>query len=302
MTVWQVLKRTLSDWKEDKVSRLAAALAYYTVFSIAPLLLISLGIAGLVFGAEPARREIAAQLEGLLGPAAAEILEMSVASARREGSGLLASAIGLAVLFYGASGVFTALQDALNTIWEVRPKPNLGWAYTIRIRLFSFAMVLVIAFLLLVSLVVSAVLAALGSRVAGGDGDRVAWLALNFAVSVAVFSVLFAMMYKFLPDARIGWRDVWLGGVLTALLFSLGKAAIGAYIGRSNVASAYGAAGSLVVLLLWVYYSAQVVFFGAELTQVYARRSGRRIEPSAHAEPIPERQREQEGLVGAARV
>jgi membrane protein len=302
MTAWEMFKRTFSDWKEDKVSRLAAALAYYTVFSIAPLLLISLGVAGLVFGADSARREIAAQLEGLLGPAATEILEMTVASARREGSGLLAGAIGLAVLLYGASGVFAALQDALNTIWEVRPKPDLGWAYTLRIRVFSFAMVLVIAFLLLVSLVISAGLAALGDSLAGGSGDGAFWQAVNFGVSAVVLTVLFAMMYKFLPDAKIAWRDVWIGAALTALLFSLGKLAIGLYLGKSSVASAYGAAGSLVVLLVWVYYSAQIVFFGAELTQVYARRSGRRIEPSAHAEPIPERQREQEGLVGAARA
>jgi membrane protein len=302
MTVWHVLERTLADWKEDKVSRLAAALAYYTVFSIAPLLLISLGVAGFVFGADAARREISAQLEGLLGPAAAEILEMSVASARREGSGLLASAIGLAVLFYGAGGVFAALQDALNTIWEVRPKPDLGWAYTLRIRVFSFAMVLAMAFLLLVSLVISAGLAALGDTLARGSGDGAFWQAVNFGVSAGVFTVLFAMMYKFLPDAKIAWRDVWIGAALTAFLFSLGKLAIGLYIGKSSVASAYGAAGSLVVLLVWVYYSAQIVFFGAELTQVYARRSGRRIEPSAHAELVPERQREQEGLAGAARA
>ena len=299
-TAWELISRTYSEWKDDKVSRLAAALAYYTVFSIAPLLVISLAAAGLVFGAEAARNEVGAQLAGLLGPAAAQILEMTLASARRdESGGLLAGAVGLAALAYGASGVFAALQDALNTIWEVRPKPGLGWAYSIRIRLVSFAMVLVIAFLLMVSLVISAGLAALGSHL---GGDTAVWQWINIAISIAVFTLLFAMMYRFLPDVRIGWPDVWIGAAITAVLFSLGKFLIGVYISRSSVASVYGAAGSLVVLLVWVYYSAQLVFFGAEFTQVYARRSGRYIEPSPHAEPIPERQRGEEGLVRGPRA
>jgi membrane protein len=299
----QLLKRTFLEWKDDKVSRLAAALAYYTVFSFAPLLVISLGVAGMLFGEEAARREVATQLTGLLGPSAAQILEITVDSAQRnERAGILATVIGLAVLLYGASGVFAALQDALNTIWEVRPKPNLGWAYTIRIRLFSFAMVLVIAFLLLVSLVISAGLAALGSYLGGESRDTMFWQAINFGTSLAVSTLLFATMYRFLPDVRIGWRDVWMGAAITAVLFSLGKLLIGLYIGRSSIASAYGAAGSLVALLVWVYYSAQIVFFGAEFTQVYARRSGRHIQPSAHAEAVPERQREQEGLAHSPRA
>jgi membrane protein len=189
--------------------------------------------------------------------------------------------------------VFAALQDSLNTIWEVRPKPDLGWGYTIRIRLFSFAMVIVIAFLLLVSLIVSAALSALGGYL---GGDAPVWQWLNLAISIVVFTLLFAMMYRFLPDVKVGWHDVWIGAAITALLFSLGKFLIGLYIGRSSLASVYGAAGSLVALLVWVYYSAQIVFLGAEFTQVYARRSGRRIEPSDHAEALPERQREREGL------
>jgi membrane protein len=293
----ELVKRTLSECKDDKVSRLAAALAYYTTFSIAPLLVIAIGAAGLFFGAEAARREVSAQLGGLLGPPATQILEMTVASARRnESAGVLATVVGFVVLIFGASGVFASLQDALNTIWEVRPKPDLGWAYLVRSRLFSFAMVLVIAFLLMVSLVISAGLAALESYAGGRVQEAVLWRAINFGISIGVFTLLFAMMYKFLPDVKIGWRDVWIGAAITAALFSLGEALIGLYIAKSSVTSAYGAAGSLVVLLLWVYYSAHIVFFGAEFTQVYARRHGRHIEPSEHAEQISERQRDEEGL------
>jgi membrane protein len=292
----ELVKRTVAECKDDKVSRLAAALAYYTTFSIAPLLVIAIAAAGLFFGAEAARREVSAQLSGLLGPPAAQILEMTVASARRnESAGVLATVVGFVVLIFGASGVFASLQDALNTIWQVRPKPDLGWAYRVRSRLFSFAMVLVIAFLLMVSLLVSAGLAALESYAGGRVEEVLLWRAINVGISIVVFTLLFAMIYKFLPDVKIGWRDVWIGAGITAALFALGEALIGLYIAKSSVASAYGAAGSLVVLLLWVYYSAHIVFFGAEFTQVYARRYGRHIEPSEHAEQSSEQPRDKEG-------
>jgi len=294
----QLLKDTFSEWSEDKVPRLAAALAYYTAFALAPLLLIAIAVAGLVFGREAASNQIGQQLAGLLGPTAAESVNTMVeAAGANKGGGILASIIGVVTLLFAASGVFGELQDSLNTIWEVQPKPNQGLLATLKQRFFSFAMVLGVGFLLLVSLMLSAALGALGSVVAGDQADQsLIWKVVNFVVSFGVTTLLFALIYKVLPDVKIQWRDVWIGALVTALLFTLGKAAIGWYLGRPGTTSTYGAAGSFVALLLWVYYSAQILFFGAEFTQVYAKAYGSQIEPAANAVPMTEEARAQQGI------
>jgi membrane protein len=294
----QLIKETFSEWSEDKVPRLAAALAYYTAFALAPLLLIAIAVAGFFFGREAATNQIGQQLAGLLGPTAADAVNTMVeAASANQGGGIIASIIGVATLLFAASGVFGELQDSLNTIWEVQPKPNQGIIATVKQRFFSFAMVLGVGFLLLVSLVLSAVLGALGGLVAGDQaGESLIWKTVNFVVSFGVTTLLFALIYKILPDVKIQWRDVWVGALVTALLFTLGKAALGWYLGRPGTTSTYGAAGSFVALLLWVYYSAQILFFGAEFTQVYAKAYGSQIEPAENAIPVTEEARAQQGI------
>lgn len=267
---WTVLKKTVKDWIDDDVPTHAASLAYYTIFSIAPTLIIAVAVAGSIFGAEAARGEIQHQIQGLVGAAGAKVIEDMMASAAKPGAGLVASILGIVILIFGATGVFAALQTALNHIWGVQPKKTNGLLAFLRTRFLSFGMVLGVGFLLLVSLVVSAAISALGTWLHSGRFEQV-WQTANFLVSFGVVTVLFAMIYKVLPDIKIAWRDVWLGAGVTAVLFNIGKFLIGLYIGKSSVASSYGAAGSFAVLLLWVYYSAMVLFLGAEFTQVYAR-------------------------------
>jgi membrane protein len=292
------VKQTFAEWSEDKAPRLAAALAYYTVFALAPLLLIAIAVAGLFFGREAATHQIGEQISGLLGPTAGEAINSMVqAASAKQGSGIAASIIGIATLLFAASGVFGELQDSLDTIWEVQPKPGLGIWGTIKKRFFSFGMVLGVGFLLLVSLVISAMLSAIGGFVAGDQfGQTLIWKTINFVISFGVTTVLFALIFKVLPDAEVQWGDVWIGALVTALLFTIGKAAIGWYLGRPGTTSAYGAAGSFVALLLWVYYSAQILFIGAEFTQVYAKAYGSQIEPDADAVPVTEEARAQQGL------
>lgn len=296
--VWGLLKDTLSDWSEDKAPRLAAALAYYTVFALAPLMLIAIAVAGLFFGREAATNQIGQQVSGLLGPTAGEAINAMIqAASANKGTGIVASIIGVATLLFAASGVFGQLQDALDTIWEVQPKPGLGIAATIKKRFFSFGMVLGVGFLLLVSLVISAALGAMGKVVAGDEfGQTLIWKLVNFVVSFGVTTLLFALIFKVLPDAKIQWSDVWIGALATALLFTLGKALIGWYLGRPGTTSTYGAAGSFVALLLWVYYSAQILFLGAEFTQVYAREYGSKIQPDEDAVAVTEEARAQQGI------
>lgn len=283
-TAFDVLKQTVSDWADDKAPRLGAALAYYTIFSIAPLIVIVIAIAGIWFGKEAAQGQIFGQLSSLVGEQGAEAISGLLQAADKPHEGIIASVLAAVTLVFGATGVFVQLQDALNTIWEVKPKPGRGVWKFIRQRLLSLTMVFGIGFLLLVSLVMSAGLAAAGKWLEGAmPGGEKVWQVLNFILSFLVIAVLFSLMFKYLPDVRISWRDVWLGGALTALLFTIGKFALGMYLGRSSVSSAYGAAGSLVIVLLWVYYSAQILFFGAEFTQVYANRFGKKLEPSPNA-------------------
>lgn len=292
-----LLKETAKEWSEDKSSRLAAALAYYTIFSLAPLLIIVIAIAGLVFGQDAAQGEIVGQLQGLLGRDAAQAIQTVLANAGKKSSGgIITTILNVGILIFGASGVFAQLQDAMNTVWEVAPKPGQGIKQVIRTRLLSFSMILVIGFLLLVSLALSAGLAVVGNLMGNLlPGLGFLWQLLNFAISFGVITLLFAMIFKILPDAKIAWGDVWLGAGLTALLFAIGKLLIGLYLGNASVGSAYGAAGSLVVLLIWVYYSAQIMFFGAEFTQVYASHYGSRIVPADHAVALTDQDRAQEG-------
>ncbi|MEW6491050.1 MAG: YihY/virulence factor BrkB family protein [Cyanobacteriota bacterium] len=292
-----LLKEAFQEWQDDKASRLAAALAYYTVFSLAPLVIIAIAIAGAVFGEEAARGEIERQIQGLVGSAGAEVIQTAIENANRpDANGGIASFISVVVLLFGASGVFAELQDSLNTIWEVQPKPGRGIKGFISKRILSFSMVLGIGFLLMVSLIVSAGLSALStymSHLIPGVGWL--WEILNFVISFGVITLLFGLMYKFLPDVKITWNDVLIGAIITALLFTIGKTVLGMYLGQ-NFGSTYGAAGSLVVLLAWVYYSAQILFFGAELTQVYASRYGSRIVPNEDAEFVTEEARANQGL------
>jgi membrane protein len=265
-----LLKQTVSEWLDHNALSRAASLSYYTVFSIAPLLLIAVAIAGFVFGRRAVSGELAAQLQGLLGPSSAVTVEQMMASAGKLRSGVAASIAGVALLVVGSCGAFVELQDTLNAIWGVDKKKTSGIVGFLRARLLSFAMIGVIAFLLLVSLVVSAALAAFGhfanDRLPGGEA---LFHVVNFVVSFAVITFLFAAIFKILPDVKVPWRDVWLGSAVTSLLFVIGKLLIGLYLGKSSAASSYGAAGSFAVLLIWIYYSAMIVLFGAEFTQVY---------------------------------
>ena len=297
-TVWGLLKETASDWKEDKADRLAASLAFYTILSLAPLVVIAVAVAGLAVGEEAARGQLSGQIAALVGPQAAPAIEGFLANAHKPSTGVISTVVGAAVLLMGASGVFGELQDSLNTIWEVAPKPGRGIWGMIRDRFFSFTMVVGVGFLLLVSLVVSAGLAVVGNVMSSNlPGGEALWRVVNFAVAFGVVTALFALIYKVVPDVNVRWSDVWVGAAVTALLFTLGKIGIGLYLGKSTVASAYGAAASIVVITIWVYYSAQILFMGAEFTQVYARRFGSRIEPSKNAVPVTEEARAQQGLV-----
>lgn len=289
---WELLKQTVSEWIEDKVPRLSAALAYYTIFAIAPLLLIAVSIAGLIF--TNARSSVIAQLNSFLGKEAADAIEGIMNNASLSGGGI-AAIIGVVTLLIGATGVFGQLKDALNTIWEVAPKPGRGIMGIVKDRFLSLTMVLGIGFLLLVSLVISAALDSLKEYVFGSELG-ILFQVLNFIVSIGVVTLLFAMIFKILPDVEISWNDVWLGAAATALLFTLGKFLISLYISNSSTASAYGAAGSLIIILLWVYYSAIILFFGAEFTQVYANRYGSHVVPSDQAVAVTEEMRAQEGM------
>lgn len=295
----QLLLKSLQGWSKDNVPRLGASLAYYTLFAISPILLIAIAIAGSVFGEEAVRGQIVSEIDGLVGRQGAEAIQTILQGAHQDRSGSLAVLIGTATLLIAASGAFLELQHALNTIFRVKTDAKKSGIQRLLLsRLRSFGIVVSIGFLLMVSLLVSAALSALSSRLQALDLAR-PWLlkALDVSVSLAVMTLLFGMIYRFLPDVRLAWRDVWTGSLVTSLLFSVGKFLIGLYLGQSSVASSYGAAGSIVVLLVWVYYSAQVILLGAEFTRVYAehRRGGAapppnhlaRRDPGAHPSAPP---------------
>jgi membrane protein len=267
-TVWLLAKNTIKEWQEDKALRLGAALSYYTIFSLTPLLMIVIAIAGIVFGNDVARDRIMAELNGLLGnQGASAIGEMLQQQQHEPAKNLIATIIGFVTLLIGATGVVGELQDALNTIWNVEGKSSSGIIGMLRQRLFSLGMILGIGFLLLVSLVFSAIL----TRVASYWKAAAFFEVLNFVLSLVVITALFAALFKFLPAVKIPWRTVWIGAFVTALLFTVGKTLIGLYLSKSAVASSFGAGGSLVIILVWVYYNAQILFLGAEFTQVYSK-------------------------------
>jgi membrane protein len=284
--LWAIVKETGAGWDDDNVSSLAAGLAYYTLLSLAPLLVIAIAVAGIVFGEDAARHRIADELGAVVGAEAARAIQEVVKGARAPEAGVISTVIGVVVLFLGASGVFGELQMSMNTVWNVKPKPSRGVLGIVKDRFFSFTMVLGVAFLLLVSTILSAALAGVGSTLGAAlPGGEAMWQLVNLVLSLAMATVLFALIFKIVPDAKIAWKDVWVGAAVTALLFTLGKSLIGLYLGKSSVSSSYGAAGSLVVLVIWVYYSAQILLLGAEFTQVYAQHFGSRVEPSDNAVP-----------------
>ena len=280
-----LFKNTAREWIQDKCPQLGAALAYFTVFSLAPLVLVLLAIFGLIFGgSDQARQKITEQLQYLIDPSGIKVIQDIAANAAKPQAGILATTIGVVLALFGASGVFGQLQEALNTIWGVKPKPGGGLMGFIRTRFLSFAMVGGVCFLLLVSLTVETLLRGLNAYLKNvmPGGDIVAF-ALFLIFDLAVIILLFAMIFRYLPDAKVAWRDVWIGATLTAVLFALGKFVLGLYLGSGAAGSAYGAASSLITLLLWIYYAAQILLFGAEFTQVYANTYGARVEPQEHA-------------------
>ncbi len=277
----RLVKQAAADWSADNAIQLAAALAFYTMLSIAPLLIICMKIAGTLFGDDVASRQIDSYLGETVGSKGAEAAQEMIANAREAGSGVLATIASVAVLLFSASGVFGQLKTSLNRVWEVEPAPKQGFWGTIKARFFSITLVVGTVFLLIVSLIASALLTGLTGAIGLDEGLLLG--VLHFALSFGVITLLFALIFKYLPDARVQWRDVWAGAIATAMLFTIGKFVLGWYLGRASTTSVYGAAGSLVAMLLWVYYSAQILFLGAEFTQVWATQHGRGIE-ARHAE------------------
>jgi membrane protein len=285
---WALLKDSVNAWSDDYAPSMGAALSYYTLFSIAPLLLIAVSVAGLVFGPEAARGEIFDQLKDLMGAEGAQAVERLLQNANRPREGMIGTITGAAVLLLGATSVFNELQNDLDRIWRVPEQAKAGGLWSLlRSRLLSFGMVLGVAFLLMVSLLMSAALAALGKwwAPAFAGWQPLAHL-VDLAVSFSLMTVVFAMIYKFMPRARIRWRDVWTGAAVTSALFAVGKFAIGLYLGRAGIGSAFGAAGSLVVVMVWVYYSAQIFLLGAEFTRLHAHAHGSRQGHEQAAAPI----------------
>lgn len=285
----KLLKLTYQGWKEDKASRLSAALAYYTIFSLAPLLVIVISITGLFWEQSAVQSQVMNQIQGLVGREGRSFVSDLLVSASHPARGVTATIVGVITLVFGALGVFNELHNALNTIWDVKEEETKRFLDSIKnvifSRFLSFTMILGIGFLLLVSLVISAGLSAVQETVGNAVPlSEILLQIVNLIISIGVITVLFALIFKFLPDAEIAWRDVWLGAFVTAVLFSAGKFVIGLYLGNSAVASSFGAAGSLVLLLLWIYYSAQILLFGAEFTQVYANNYGSKIVPEGEEE------------------
>jgi membrane protein len=275
-----LLKDTFTAWRKDKASRLAAALAFYTIFSIGPLLLVVIAIVSFVLRQQADDGTLVSSIAGAVGQQGAQVIQDAVKNASKPGAGILASVVGVVILLLGASAIFGQLQDALNTIWKVEPESG-GLLDTVKQRVGLFLIVLGCGLLLLASLAVNAALSVLGSFLSSTlPGGAILWQVVNFAISLGIITVLFAMIFKYLPATEIAWRDVWVGAALTSLLFTLGQVALAFYLGIANVGSAYGAAGSLVVVLVWIYYSAQILLFGAEFTRVYALKRGSRAQPA----------------------
>jgi membrane protein len=287
-TILALLKRTVFEWYADRGSRFGAALAFYTLFSLAPLLIIIIAIAALAFGEEVAHTQIVQQMEALIGQEGGKAIKTMIENASKPSSGVAATLIGLVTLLFGATVVFSELQDALNTIWKIPSKPERGMVIAlVRDRFLSFVMVLGIGFLLLVSMLANTVLTTIAQIFGEAFPSQTYFLrAANFLFFLAIITLLFAMIYKVLPDTDIGWGDVLIGAVVTSLLFAIGKFLIGLYLVYSGITSPYGAAGSLVVVLVWVYYSAQIFYFGAEFTKVLATSQGHEVVAREEGEPM----------------
>jgi membrane protein len=290
---FSLLKQTFNEWLQDKAPQLGAALAYYTVFSLAPLILVLLAIVGVIFRKDPAGAwdKITQQMTYFLDPSAVQVVQSIAQKASQPGKSTIATIIGVALALFGASGVFGQLQDALNTIWGVKAKPGGGIWRFIRSRFLSFAMVGGICFLLLVSLALESLLKGFSHYVQSVlPGGLVIAMCVYLIFDFGVVVLLFALIFKILPDVKIQWRDVWIGAVMTAIFFGIGKWLLGFYLGSGAAGSAYGAASSLITLLLWVYYSSQILLFGAEFTQVYADRAGRGVKPDEYAVRVEQKE------------
>lgn len=276
--------KVVTIWVDANASAMGAAVAFYTIFAIAPLFILVLALAGVLFGHEAAQTQLFSEISRLIGKSGSQSVQSILIAANRPKASHWATIIGFVTLFIGASSVFIQLQESINAIWNVRLKTS-GIRSFLRYRIVSFVALLGIGFLLLVSLIVSAALDAAGEWLRGPVTSHLfIWQIINSVASLGIVTLLFAMIFKWLPDVRIGWRDVWIGSLITGLLFTIGKFLLGAYLGRSSLSSAYGAVGSFVVVLLWVYYSAQILLFGAAFVRVYANRYGSPIRPSPHAE------------------
>ena len=300
--IWDLLKETAFEWQQNKAQRLAAALAYYTMFSLAPLLIILIGVAGLIWGDEAAEGQVVREIAALLGAESADAVRLLIASVRAPAPDALTAAVGALALLFGASALFNHLKDSLNTIWGVARKPGhavLGWLLD---RALAFVMVLLAAGVSLISFVMGLGLARLSALLAEhaiGIPSQAAMSVAGALLSWWIVALLFAPLYKFLPDTTIAWRDVWVGATMTAALLVAGQIAIGWYLHHSPIGSAYGVAGALVVILMWVYYSAMILFFGAEFTWVYANRYGSRVTPASHAILLSREARAVQGMLRA---
>lgn len=293
--IFGLFRDSFKEWNEDKAPRLGAALAYYTVFSLGPFLLIVIAIASIVF--RDARQQIVGTIGSVVGSGAQELINTTIDNTNKGGSNVIATVIGLITLLLGAGGVFGQLKDALNTIWEVAPKPGQGIVAVIKERFLSFTMLLGTGFLLLVSLVVSAGIAALGaflkSVLPGGDLFA---QAVNFLITLGVITLMFGLLFKFLPDIKIAWSNVWIGSAVSAILFVIGQFALAFYLGSGTVGTSFGAASTFVIVLVWIYYSAQIFLFGAEFTQVYTKDYGSKVVPAENAMPVTEEARAEQGM------
>jgi membrane protein len=285
--IFSLLKETYKEWNEDEPFELSSVVAYYAIFSLPALLVIIIAVAGIFFGAEAVQGKVSAQIGEMLGKDAGEGIQTMIINANKSGKNVVATIIGIATLLFGATGVFIQLQKSLNKVWNVKANPKEGIKRLLVLRVTSLGLILAIGFLLLISLVITAGLAALGEWITRMLPDFMLYVmfAVNLILSIGIMTLLFAMIYKWLPDVNIKWKTVWIGALVTALLFEIGKFALSIYFGKAEPGSAYGAAGSVVLILLWVSYSCMILFFGAEFTQVYARRYGHIIEPSSHALP-----------------
>jgi membrane protein len=294
----EILRETGREWNDDKAPRMGAALAYYAVFSIAPFLIIAIGVAGLAFGKQAARGEIVGEIGSAVGQPVARAIEETLKQTASEDRSTAATVIGLVLLFFGASGVFIQIQDALNTIWKVMPKPGRAIVAIVRERFLSFTLVLATGLLLVVSVVVSIGLSALGNSLHATalPGGTYLWQGLHWFISFILITLLFALIFKIIPDVDIAWRNVWLGAAVTGVLFAIGKYLIGLYLSWTSSTSAFGAAGSLAVILLWVYYSSQIFLFGAEFTRVFALKKNSIVRPTQNATGVTAESRARQGL------